>query len=126
MVVPNGPAAARSSSTWIHWWSWVRSANASTWGWVTIDHGVGPRRTPSASARSAYSREREAAMTSGTGRLLRGERCGSLAEPALGDGPAVGLRGAVVDPERAHLAVVARQQRVAGDAERAADLEGAV
>src|SRR6185295_15419086 len=29
MVVPNGPAAARSGSTWIHWWSPVASANAS-------------------------------------------------------------------------------------------------
>ena len=27
MVPPNGPAAARSSSTWIHWWSSVASAN---------------------------------------------------------------------------------------------------
>ena len=28
IVVPNGPAAARSGSTWIHWWSLVASANS--------------------------------------------------------------------------------------------------
>src|SRR4051794_18837991 len=27
MVPPNGPAVARSTSTWIHWWSPVASAN---------------------------------------------------------------------------------------------------
>jgi hypothetical protein len=33
-VPPNGPSfAARSGSTWIHWWSPVRSANVSIRAW---------------------------------------------------------------------------------------------
>src|SRR5688572_28798600 len=110
MVVPNGPSLARCSSTWIHWWSWVTSAKASIWGCVTIVHGVGPNRAPSEATRSAYGMVRDGEMTSGMdGPLLLGDgRCRALAQPALGDGPAVCLRRAVVDAERPHLSVVAR------------------
>jgi len=34
-VPPNGVARARSTSTWIHWWSPVTSANVSMSAWVT-------------------------------------------------------------------------------------------
>src|SRR3954447_16272787 len=110
MVLRNGPAAARSSSTWIHWWSWVTSAKPSTCAWVTIVHGVGPSTTPSESGRSAYAKVREGATTSAMGGpLWCGCRYGALPQPAPGDGPPVGLRRAVVDPEGPHLAVVARE-----------------
>ena len=33
MVAPKGPVAARSASTWIHWWSPVASANVSMRSW---------------------------------------------------------------------------------------------
>src|SRR5713226_5748850 len=36
MVPPNGPALARSGSTWIHWWSPVASAKALISSWVTV------------------------------------------------------------------------------------------
>ena len=36
-VVPNGPAAARTGSTWIHWWSPVASANRSIRSCVDAD-----------------------------------------------------------------------------------------
>src|SRR5688500_9930104 len=102
MVVPNGPSLARCSSTWIHWWSWVTSAKASICGCVTIVHGVGPNRGPRESASSAYGMVRDGAMTSGMEGpllLLGGGRSHALAQPALGDGPAVCLRRAVVDAE---------------------------
>src|SRR4051812_44564159 len=53
MVPPNGPASARSTSTWIHWWSSVASANASTRSWVTSSHSVVPRPSPTASPSSS-------------------------------------------------------------------------
>src|ERR687886_1887168 len=37
---------ARSTSTWIHWWSWVASANLSTWSWVISTHSLWPRCWP--------------------------------------------------------------------------------
>ena len=40
MVPPYGPLAARSGSTWIHWWSSVASANWSTRAWSS-DQPVG-------------------------------------------------------------------------------------
>ena len=42
MVPPNGPAAARSSSTWIHWWSLVASANAVMRSWSTVSQSLVP------------------------------------------------------------------------------------
>jgi hypothetical protein len=40
MVVPNGPAAARAVSTWIHWWSPVASAKALICAWSTVRHAL--------------------------------------------------------------------------------------
>src|SRR6478609_5782510 len=42
MVVPNGPALARSGSTWIHWWSSVASAKRLTCCWVMVRHRLVP------------------------------------------------------------------------------------
>ena len=39
---PNGPALARSVSTWIHWLSSVASANLLIWSWVIVTESVGP------------------------------------------------------------------------------------
>ena len=46
MVEPNGPAAALSSSTWIHWWSSVASAKASIRSWVIVVHSPTPMDGP--------------------------------------------------------------------------------
>src|SRR5436853_2285539 len=46
IVVPNGPAAARSGSTWIHWRSPVASANASIRSCGTSIHDDGPNSAP--------------------------------------------------------------------------------
>src|SRR5438477_10068400 len=46
IVVPNGPAAARSGSTWIHWWSPVASANASIFSCGTSIQDEGPNSAP--------------------------------------------------------------------------------
>ena len=46
-----GPSAARSTSTWIHWWSSVASAKVFTRPWVISSQPVVPRSLP-ARARS--------------------------------------------------------------------------
>src|SRR3954447_7829163 len=48
MVPPNGVSFARSTSTWIHWWSPVTSANVSTSFWVTSCQSEVPSVSPSA------------------------------------------------------------------------------
>src|SRR2546425_3066873 len=49
-VVPNGLSAlARSTSTWIHWSSPLRRANASMSSWVTWRHPLGPISRPRSS-----------------------------------------------------------------------------
>src|SRR4051794_12843658 len=53
MVPLNGPSWARSTSTWIHWWSPVASAKASTRSWVTSSHPVVPRSSPTAASSSS-------------------------------------------------------------------------
>src|SRR6476619_2931049 len=53
MVPPKGPALARSTSTWIHWWSPVASAKASTRSWVISNQSVVPRSAPIASVSSS-------------------------------------------------------------------------
>src|SRR5580704_1203395 len=53
MVVPNGPAAARSASTCIHWWSSVASAKVLICSWVTTRQSEYPRRRPSNAVNSA-------------------------------------------------------------------------
>ncbi len=39
---PNGPVLARSTSTWIHWWSSVASANVFTRSWVISSQSLAP------------------------------------------------------------------------------------
>src|ERR1700688_83644 len=46
MVAPKGPDAARSGSTWIHWWSPVASANRFTCSWSITCHWDHPRCCP--------------------------------------------------------------------------------
>src|SRR5262245_15885429 len=53
MVLPPGISRlARSTSTWIHWWSPVASANLSTMSWVPVSHSDGPSSSPTCWARS--------------------------------------------------------------------------
>ena len=53
MVPPNGPSAARSTSTWIHWWSPVASAKAFTRSWSISSHSLAPRSSPTAAVSSS-------------------------------------------------------------------------
>src|SRR6266540_1502891 len=53
IVVPNGPFAAFSGSTWIHWWSPVASANVSICCCVTVCQSLWPRCSPFAAANSS-------------------------------------------------------------------------
>src|SRR3712207_2333133 len=53
MVPPNGPALARSTSTWIHWSSPVVSAKASTRAWVTSSQSLLPSTSPTAAVSSS-------------------------------------------------------------------------
>src|SRR5579862_4488018 len=53
MVPPNGPAAARSGSTWIHWWSPVASANRSTCAWSITCQSDQPRCVPASAFNSS-------------------------------------------------------------------------
>src|SRR3954453_21457778 len=53
MVPPNGVSFARSTSTWIHWWSPVTSANVSTSFCVTSCQSEVPRTSPSAALSSS-------------------------------------------------------------------------
>src|SRR5215475_13745806 len=53
MVPPNGPAAALSRSTWIHWWSPVASAKALTGSWVISSQPVCPRSAPASALSSS-------------------------------------------------------------------------
>src|ERR671916_1761019 len=55
MGPPNGLSrVALSTSTWIHWWSPVASANRSTRSWVTSNQSLVPSAVPTA-ARSSSS-----------------------------------------------------------------------
>src|SRR5574343_596963 len=49
---PNGPCFARSTSTWIHCWACVASANCWTWSWVMVSHSVVATCWPTQAARS--------------------------------------------------------------------------
>src|SRR5450631_707091 len=53
MVLPNGPAAARCGSTWIHGWSPVASAKVLTRSWVTSSQPVLPRSAPACALSSS-------------------------------------------------------------------------
>src|SRR6478672_1207770 len=50
---PNGPSFARSTSTWIHWWSPVASANRSTRSCSIVTHSEVPSSSPTAAATSS-------------------------------------------------------------------------
>src|SRR4030095_11921352 len=53
MVLPPGSSRlARSTSTWIHWWSPVASANLSIIAWSTVIHDDGPSVSPMCLLRS--------------------------------------------------------------------------
>src|SRR5207247_9526845 len=55
-VVPNGPCAAASGSTWIHWWSPVASANWSMLRCSIVNHELVPSsRSPACSSSSIVS-----------------------------------------------------------------------
>ena len=49
---PKGPALARSTSTWIHWWSPVASANWFTCSCVTVIQSLVATCWPTQAARS--------------------------------------------------------------------------
>src|SRR5580700_4134067 len=51
MGPPKGPLFARSTSTWIHWWSPVASANRLTCSWVIRCQSLYPRWAPILSRR---------------------------------------------------------------------------
>src|SRR5687767_132034 len=54
IVVPNGLSFfARSTSTWIHWWSPVTSANLSMSSWVTSRQSLGPLVWPTSALSSS-------------------------------------------------------------------------
>src|SRR5690348_7299194 len=53
MVPPNGPWAACSTSTWIHWWSPVASAKASTRSCSMVSQSLEPSSSPTASDSSS-------------------------------------------------------------------------
>src|SRR6478672_2744601 len=50
---PNGPSFARSTSTWIHWWSPVASANRSTRSCSIVTHSEVPSSSPTAAVTSS-------------------------------------------------------------------------
>src|SRR4051794_94308 len=53
MVPPKGPSFALSTSTWIHWWSPVASANRSTRSCSIVSHSEVPRSWPVAATTSS-------------------------------------------------------------------------
>src|SRR5262245_1683231 len=70
IVVPNGPCAARSGSTWIHWWSPVASANSSIRSCVISSQPLGPKVSPTstrASLRALAGGELVQLVVGGTG-----------------------------------------------------------
>src|SRR6478609_8662548 len=82
MVPPNGPAAARSTSTWIHWWSPVASANLFTRSWSISSQSLVPSSLPAAaSSSSKLSRMRIRRLLGGVGRVCRSDRIRDMSEP---------------------------------------------
>src|SRR5215213_2641143 len=54
IVVPNGLSVlARSTSTWIHWWSRETSANLLMSSWLTLRQSLGPSVWPTSSLSSS-------------------------------------------------------------------------
>src|SRR3954469_8916425 len=109
MAPPNGPRLARSTSTWIHWWSPVASANASTRCWVTSSHSVVPRSPRTAADTSATVVKLRMArnLSPGGPVAVRGRPRGCLGGVRHGRGD----HGAV----RPSYAVAAPRRRCTGD-----------
>src|SRR5689334_18232767 len=80
MGPPKGLSAlARSTSTWIHWWSPVDSANSWMRSWSTTTQSVGPSSVPTRSRRSAGVGTDSVMSAFGDGgRRGRGRRPGGL------------------------------------------------
>src|SRR5215471_17611861 len=92
IVVPNGPCAAFSGSTWIHWWSPVASANSLMRSCVTSSQLLGPKVSPAftrASLRAFAGREivRQFVLVRARGdeRRLQALQDRLLGDHALGD-----------------------------------------
>src|SRR5690348_11398575 len=106
MVRPKGPFAARSGSTWIHWWSPVASANASIRCCGTSIQLEGPNSAPGSSSvviAPPYDTRRPGVARAG------GEEQHELAGVQLAR-----PRGAVERQQRIDAAHVARVVEVGG------------
>src|SRR6476659_4002995 len=68
IVVPNGPSAARSGSTWIHWWSPVASANALIFSCGISIQLEGPNCVPGVSSAIAPPYDTCSPRVAGSGR----------------------------------------------------------
>src|SRR4030042_6336679 len=55
MGPPSGPASARGPAGWIHWWSRVASAKASTLSWVIWNQSLTPISPPMRVVRAGTS-----------------------------------------------------------------------
>src|SRR3954469_16330594 len=91
-VRPNGPAAARSGSVWIHWWSSVASAKTSMRCWSTVTQSLVPRSSPTAARSSSTSLNFRMRGSWGSADLEVGGDLFGLADErdALGGGPGQG------------------------------------
>src|SRR5438093_8918054 len=105
MVVPNGPPAARSRSTWIHWWSPVASANASMRSCDTSIQDEGPNSAPASSSLMAPPYD-----TRGPGVA----RAGSEEQHELAVSQLTGAGGAVEREQRVDAAHVTGVVEVGG------------
>ena len=99
MVPPNGPAVARSTSTWIHWWSPVASAKR-----VHPAPGRSPAsrwcRAPGRSGRRARRGRRGRACRGPRARRVVGLADRGMAEPAARPEPIVPTRDQIRGPPR--------------------------
>ena len=80
IVVPKGLSLfARSTSTWIHWWSPESSAKVLMSSWVTVRHSLGPTSWPTSACIPSIPCTSVGAIG---GQSIRG---GSVAPPAGDD-----------------------------------------
>src|SRR5438477_449102 len=114
IVVPNGPDAARSRSTWIHWWSPVVSANESMRSCETSIHDEGPNSAPVSSSVIAPPYDTRRPRVAGAGREEEDE----LAVVQL-----AGACGAVEREQRVDAAHVPRVVEICGAARAVAEVE---
>src|SRR4030095_4169210 len=84
MVLPPGISRlALSTSTWIHWWSPVASANLSIMAWSTVIQSEGPSSCPMCCCKSrGYS-----TVSGFMGRLLGGEALALVGKAVEQGGP---------------------------------------